>query len=123
MRFGMKYLRTKAKKLSLLALFALAMQFGLSFGHVHHDAARAEHSEISDHAPASTPDTDHDSKDHRDLCAICVTAALANVLIGAPPPVLPLPIATELANAFPSPEATVAGFRRFGFQSRAPPRS
>lgn len=119
----MKRLRSKAKTLSMLALFALALQLGLSFGHFHHDAARAGQIEISDHAPAAAPDTDHDSKDHRDLCAICVTAALANVLIDTGPPSLLLPVETKDANALPASETTIPALVRTGFRSRAPPRS
>lgn len=118
----MKWLRSLGKRLSLLALFALAMQLGLSFGHFHHDAARAGHTEISDHASGSSHDTDHDSKDHRDLCAICVTVALANAPIDAPP-TLPLPVATNVTGPHPAPDAATAALTRAGFRARAPPQS
>lgn len=116
----MNWLRTKAKKLSLLALFALALQLGLSFGHTHADVAIAG---ISAPSQASAPDTDHDQDLHRDLCAICATMAMANSALASAPPSLSVPLTvTALRTAFP-PEATATGSRRAAFRSRAPPLS
>ncbi|MDO8981832.1 MAG: DUF2946 domain-containing protein, partial [Afipia sp.] len=62
----MNWLRSKAKRLSLLALFALALQLGLSFGHTHHDVAEPGISVSASLSPASTPDADHNHQDvHR----------------------------------------------------------
>src|SRR5262245_39134281 len=120
----MKWLRSNAKRLSVLALFALALQFGLSFGHIHADYAFAAPAAASDHASASTPDSSgHDQDNSADVCAICITIAMANALVDATPPVLPVPLnanATELIAEF-AYGAPVT--RRVAFQSRAPPRS
>jgi len=117
----MNWLRLKAKRLSLLALFALALQLGLFFGHTHHYVAVAG---ISASQPqASTPDADHDQDVHRDLCAICATVAMANTLVAAAPPSLTRPLTiTALQTAF-DPEAIAAETRRSAFHSRAPPHA
>lgn len=119
----MHWIRSQVRKLSLLALFALAMQFGLSFGHVHaHDApAPAVSQSASANAPA--PDNDHDHDAGKDVCAICATLAIANALVDAAPPLLPLPAyvhATRLTATF---DAAVTSPRHAAFRSRAPPRS
>jgi len=118
----MNWLRSKAKKLSLLALFALALQFGLSFGHFHRVALTAPTlAALADHT--STPDTDHDQDTQGDVCAICATIAMADTLVDAVPPLLTLPQAFVIVPAAPSPETTAPVSRRNIFQSRAPPHA
>lgn len=123
----MNWLRSKAKRLSLLALFALALQLGLSFGHTHHDVAEAGISVSASLSLASTPDADRDDHDHqgvhRDLCAICATVAMANTLVAATPPSLALPLATTALQTAFHPEAIASDFRRSAFRSRAPPQA
>ena len=121
-QFLMNWLRSKAKRLSLLALFALALQLGLSFGHTHNDVAVAGIS--ASQSQASTPNADHDHPDvHRDLCAICATMAMAHTLVAAPLPSLTLPLTiTALQTAF-HPEVIADDSRRGAFRSRAPPQA
>jgi hypothetical protein len=122
----MNWLRSKAKRLSLLALFALALQLGLSFGHIHHDVAVAGISASASLSQASTPDADHDHDHqgtHRDLCAICATMAMAHTLIAAAQPSLPVPLAITTVQAAFHSEAIAAGSRRSAFRSRAPPQA
>jgi hypothetical protein len=107
----------------LLALFTLAVQLGLSFGHFHTDRALASPSAVSDHASASKPDTGHDQDNPNDFCAICATVAMANTLVDAAPPVLPAPANTSIAEILPDVAPRTAASRRVAFQSRAPPRS
>ncbi len=116
----MNWVRSRARKLSLLALFALAVQFGLSFGHVHASMFGPVSAKTTLSNQAS-PGTDHDNGN--DVCAICATIAMANTLVDAAPPVLPLP-----AHVHTEPLAATAVFetaqpQRLSFQSRAPPRS
>ena len=120
---AMKWLRSNARRLSLLALFALAVQLGLSFGHFHPDQAFANPAAVSDHASVSTPDTGHDQDNPNDFCAICATVAMANTLVDAAPPVLPAPANTSIAEVLPDLAPRIADSRRVAFQSRAPPRS
>jgi hypothetical protein len=119
----MHWIRSQARKLSLLALFALAVQFGLSFGHVHAHEAPVSGVSQSASANAPTPDSDHDHDTGKDICAICVTVAMANALVDAAPPLLPLPAyvhATRLTATF---DDAVTQPRHTAFRSRAPPRS
>ena len=107
----------------MLALFALALQLGLSFGHFHHDTAVAGIAASASQSQASTPDADHDQDVHRDLCAICATVAMANTLVAAAPPSLTAPLAITALQAAFHPEAIASGFRRNAFRSRAPPHA
>lgn len=117
----MVWLRSKAKRLSLLALFALALQFGLSFGHVHGGQAAASKTTVIGLASPASPDSGNDADGRADQCAICATIALANALIDSPPPVLPLPAEATAPDIFVAPVAIDSSQRPLGFQSRAPP--
>jgi hypothetical protein len=116
----MNWLRSKAKRLSLLALFALALQLGLSCGHFHNDLAIAASSSQSQ---ASTPDTGHDQDTHRDLCAICSSVALTSNAVAAAAPSLPLPPAFGTYQVALDLESAAPDSRRGPFRSRAPPQS
>lgn len=107
----------------MLALFALALQLGLSFGHFHHDTAIAGIAASASQSQASTPDTDHNQDAHRDFCAICATVAMANTLIAAAPPSLPVPQTITAARTAFHLEALAPDSRHVAFRSRAPPRS
>jgi hypothetical protein len=108
----MKWFRSNIKTGSRLALFALALQFALSFGHFHTIAAPAltiqaiatqsdiasgltvpDATDQSARQPASNPDSDQKPSDP---CAICAVIALANAVLFATPPLLLLPQAIEL---------------------------
>jgi hypothetical protein len=120
----MKWLRSNAKRLSVLAMFALALQFGLSFGHIHADHAFAAPTAISSHASVSTPDSSgHQQDDPADLCAICVTIAMANALVDATPPVLPVPLDTKATDVLADCAYGAPATRLVAFHSRGPPRS
>lgn len=123
--FAMKWLRSNARQLSLLALFALALQFGLSFGHHHRASALAATAQAAPTlaAPTSTPDSDHDQDTPGDLCAICATIAMADTLVDAVPPVLALPQSFVIVPVAPRQETAAPVSRRNLFQSRAPPLS
>ena len=135
----MKWFRSNIKQGSRLALFALAVQFALSFGHFHAIAAPAiqsgaAQSSISYAGILAAPDaiskftrqapSNHGSDQHPDdYCAICAVVAMANAVLFAAPPVLLLPQAVEFQYL-----ATDAGFvppnsARVAFQPRAPPAS
>ncbi|MBN9598077.1 MAG: DUF2946 domain-containing protein [Afipia sp.] len=117
----MHWIRSQARKLSLLALFALAMQFGLSFGHVHAHAAPA--SAVSQSSSTTAPDSDHNHDAGKDICAICATVAMANALVDATPPLLPLPASFHTTRLTATFDAAVTQPRHAAFRSRAPPRS
>ncbi|MCR6732981.1 MAG: DUF2946 domain-containing protein [Afipia sp.] len=116
----MNWLRSKAKKLSLLALFALALQLGLSFGHFHNDLAIAASSSQSQ---ASAPDTGHDQDTHRDLCAVCSSVAMTSNAVATAAPSLPLPLTFGTYQVALDLESAAPDSRRGPFRSRAPPQS
>jgi hypothetical protein len=116
----MKRVRSNIKHGAWLALFALAIQFALSFGHFHGIAAQA--------APAiqslQQASFDHDSdQSSHEACEICAVIAMANTVWSATPPSLVLPQAVDFLYL-----TTDAGFvhpnsARVAFQPRAPPIS
>ncbi|MDP1864799.1 MAG: DUF2946 domain-containing protein [Bradyrhizobium sp.] len=133
----MKWFRANIKHGSRLALLALALQFGLSFGHFHAGEAKAATPDIQSTAapsdisaappaadqsaalPASHNDSDHHPGEN---CAICAIIALAGAALPATPPAMRLP----QAQAFPYlvTDATFTDLNPAGvaFQPRAPPR-
>jgi hypothetical protein len=140
-QFVVNWFRKHLKHGSRLALFALAIQFALSFGHFHGEIARAApaiqaalndadgavaaapaapqvHSETAQQQP-SGPDTDRHGTD----CAICAVLSLANNFMFATPPLLELPQAVELLHLTTGAEFAHLGSLHRAFQSRAPPLS
>src|SRR3979490_1657244 len=117
----MKWFRKHIKTGSRLALFALAIQFVLSFGHFHGIAAQAAPAiqQLSQQAP-SNQDSDHKPTDP---CAICAVMALANAVLFASPPVLLLPQAIEFLYLATDAEFVHLNSARVAFQPRAPPAS
>lgn len=146
----MKWFRSNIKYGSRLALFALAIQFVLSFGH-HHGAAALEAPAISVQANASVPASDpaairpaatvdpqhaaltssaktspagptgHDQD--RDRCAVCAIMALAGTMLFTGPPVLLLPDACYFLHLVIEAEFNYLESRPIAFQPRAPPSS
>jgi hypothetical protein len=138
----MNWFRSNIKHGSRVALFALAIQFGLSFGHFHGIAAQAAPaiqsgptptsstgrpasadaplSELARQQPASSHDSDHPPGD---VCAICAVIALANAVLFAAPPLLRLPQAIEASYLTADAEFVHLNAVRVAFQPRAPPVS
>jgi hypothetical protein len=139
----MKWFRRHIKTGAQLALFALLVQFVLSFGHFHCFAAEAAPAiqtgltpaDLADADAAAIPNaagksvlkqqpSDHDRDQHpADGCAICAVIALATNLLFATPPVLQLPQAIELLYLTTEAEFAHLKSARHAFQSRAPPLS
>lgn len=140
------WFRKHIKTGSRLALFALAIQFVLSFGHFHGGAARAmpalqgdftsadlvaiaaamvaQDSARDAAAEAAQPSpADHDTDHQRADCALCAVLSLANSFLLASPPLLELPRAIELLYLTTDAEFTHLGTLQWGFQPRAPPAS
>jgi hypothetical protein len=133
---GMKWLRSNIKHGSRLALFALALQLALSFGHFHGGAAQAApavQSGSADRLSAADtagedarqqPASNHDSDQQQgDVCAICAVLALANAMLFATPPLLLLPQAIEILYLSTDAEFAHLNSARVAFQPRAPPVS
>ncbi len=133
---GMKWFRSNIKHGSRLALFALVIQFALSFGHFHAGAAQEAPavqagsanslsaadtaSEYAQQQPASEHDSD---QQQGDICAICAVLALANAMLFATPPLLLLPQAIEILYLSTDAEFAHLNSGRVAFQPRAPPIS
>ena len=147
----MKWFRANIRHGSRLALLALAIQFVLSFGHFHAIAADATQPQTRIHlaklssdagrasgvamvkrviqstqakAQPQQPASGHDSGGQPDdACAICAVVAMANAVLFATPPLLPLPQATEFLYRSTDAEFVHLAAFRVAFQPRAPPIS
>ena len=136
----MKWFRSNIKSSARLALFALFVQFALSFGHFHVLAAPSANSAQSALPRAAVVDAGdlavesqaksrqapvrHD-RDQQipDACAICAVMAMASAVLFASPPILLLPEAVELLYRTTDAEFIHLKSARTGFQPRAPPAS
>jgi hypothetical protein len=138
---GMKWFRSNIKHGSRTALFALAVQFVLSFGHFHGMAAQAASAIQSGPAQSgaayasSLPaagtagqvaqrQPDHDpGQQPGDACATCAVMALASTVLFATPPLLLLPQAIEFLYQTTDAEFVHLNSASVAFQPRAPPVS
>ena len=125
----MRWFRSRSRLGAYLALFALALQLAVSFGHVHLEriAPVSAGASALAGAPPSTDDLNAASnpagREHRadDRCPICTLIQLAGALVPAEMPSLPLPtvfgrLRLELAAEFDLTASHAALFR-----ARAPP--
>ena len=136
----MSWFRSNIKYGSRVALFALAIQFVLSFGHFHAiatnaapeiqsgltyvaDAARAAPLGAGSAAQKPEPSNHDSDQQPADACAICAVISLAHTVLFATPPPLLLPQAIGLHHV--ETEAELIGLNSVhpAFQSRAPPIS
>ena len=137
---GMQWFRRHIKTGSRLALFALAVQFMLSFGHFHPIAAAqaapglslvdlayigtSATPDLAVQVTGTEPPTRHDNDRHpADHCAICTVISLASSMLFTAPPVLLLPEAVELLFRTTNAEFIHLKSTPAAFHSRAPPLS
>jgi len=119
----MQWFRAKRSPSSYAALFALALQLALSFGHVHLDelalgkgtpAAAQQASDRQSVPSGNVPDRDEG-------CAICAIISLSGALLIPDAPTLVF-AGTQQEVFFPSLVAVlVSDPARAQFQARAPP--
>ena len=125
----MRWFRSQGRASAWVALFALLVQFAVSFGHVHHDHVRAPLPAVSDdaalaggdqQAAAAQPSGRDD--DHADaVCAICVLNQMVGTAQTAAPPSVPLALVSRTTEqAFASERIAVKPLPS-AFRSRAPP--
>jgi len=143
----MKWFRSNIRRGSRLALFALAVQFVLSFGHFHassaqaasalarqlvlHDAAGgAAHAvnwtlraDALRAAPLKTSSDDAPDGRLTDDCAICAVLALAGTMTIVTPPYLLGPQAVAFAHLITDAASVDLNSAGVAFQPRAPPVS
>jgi hypothetical protein len=112
-----------------LALFALAVQLTLSFGHIHAEDFHAKDLHAKDPAlptlnvageaggAPATPNSDHDD------CPICVAAHLTAATALPIPPQFAVPVATPVAWHAAIERRIDQPTTRQPFQARAPPQA
>ncbi|MGA8970903.1 MAG: DUF2946 domain-containing protein [Pseudolabrys sp.] len=110
-----------------LALFALALQLILSFGHIHAGdlglAGPAKANTSYALRPANHDGTPQDHGGTHDLCAICVTLSLSATALLPVVASLSLPVTYELEwPAVIQPAQVVFDLKSY-YQARAPPRT
>jgi hypothetical protein len=124
----MGWFRSRNKLGGHLALFALAVQFVLAFGHIHPDDI---YGSLNDPFPTQAISLATDSQTQffssgqalaapDDLCAICATVSLLSSSVAADAPNLTLPELQAVERATRALAFIVLPPRR-PFQSRAPP--
>jgi hypothetical protein len=122
----MRWFRANKTFCSRLALFALAVQFVLAFGHIHRDDIYGPARQAAAIA-AAVPDgsqplpANHPAKHSDDYCAICAAVSLLGNSFAATAPLLLLPSASHAIEQFDRVAAIFVAPRRAAFQSRAPP--
>ena len=137
-RFQMKWFRSNIRHGARLALFAMLVQFALTFGHSHWFVQAASLSQASlqqtDTAKAiastdraavqkQSPSGSDREQPGDDNCAICAVVAMAGTVVSATPPLLELPQAIELLHRTIDAEFIHLKSAGTAFQPRAPPAS
>jgi hypothetical protein len=126
----MAWFRTNRGVMTWLALFALACQFALSFGHIHIGTSGAglaapvavQAIDPAADAPPSAPQKKPVGL-AGDFCAICANISLAGALIL---PILALILAPDLlirASGWPLAALEPASYGRRPFSARGPPHA
>lgn len=133
----MKWFRSNIRHGARLALFAMLVQFALTFGHSHWFAQAAplaqsslqqtdsssiasiDRAAVQKQSPAGS-DREQPGEDN---CAICAVVAMAGTVVSATPPVLLLPQAIELLQLTTDAEFVHLKSAGTAFQPRAPPAS
>jgi Protein of unknown function (DUF2946) len=124
----MRWFRDTLRQGSWLALIALAVNLGLSFGHFHAIDGNVSGRGIAAMAASIAPDDGqkqgHPNDDHADyLCPICMAAtAMANALTSTPP-ALPLEFNNVTIDRTIEPVLALVEPPRAAFQPRGPPIS
>src|SRR6478609_1649173 len=98
----MKWFQSNIRHGARLALFAMLVQFALSFGHSHWFAQAAPlaqaHASLQQSAAVEKPSPAGPDREQpgEDNCAICAVVAMASTVVFATPPLLLLPQALDL---------------------------
>jgi hypothetical protein len=129
----LRWFRTKNRFGMCWALFALALQFALSFGHAHHNQiaepfAASRQFAVLDQAPSTivsgspiVPITPVGLA--LDYCEICAAASLAGKGVPATPPQMCVPVCVRQIRFWLQVDAAFAVSPHRPFQARAPPHA
>ena len=121
----MRWAQISRRRGSLFALAAMALQFVLSFGHVHLEKL-ASGSAITSVAASKAPSSQqnpaqHPANEADDYCAVCATIHLTSSSFLPDAPLLPVPFASRTIEHFSHFTFIFVSPQRAAFQSRAPP--
>jgi len=126
----MRWIRSNIREFAHLALFALAVQIIVTFGHVHLDGlalTSARAAQLTAASQAAEPLATADSKGQKSHgaadfdCPICALIQLASTSAPSVAPPLPTP-ATLGGTILEEPDASgFAASTAFAFQARGPP--
>ena len=125
----MRWFRSRSRLGAYLALFALAFQLAVSFGHVHLERvaplsvsatalAGTQPSAADLNAPFNPAGREHPADDH---CPICTLIHLAGALVPAEMAPLPLPTAVGRLRLELAAEFDLTASHAALFHARAPP--
>src|SRR5215813_15315859 len=125
----MSWFRSRSRLGAYLALFALAFQLAISFGHVHLERvaplsapasalAGAPPSTDDLNAPSNPAGREHPADDH---CPICTLIHLAGALVPAEMPSLPVPAVFSRLRLEAAAEFDLTASQGAPFRARAPP--
>jgi len=126
----MRWFRDTLRQGSWLALIALAINLGLSFGHVHSIDGKVSGRGIAAMAAAVAAADDGERQGHPDndghadyLCPICMAATAMACALAPAPPALPVEFANVTIDRTIVSVVALVEPRRAAFQSRGPPIS
>jgi Protein of unknown function (DUF2946) len=125
----MRWFRDTIRQSTWLALIALAMNLGLSFGHFHAIDGKASASGIAAVATSNaSPDDGQKQRNSDDshadyLCPICVAATAMASAMASAPPTLSLEFADVTIDRTIEPVLALVQPSRAAFQPRGPPIS
>jgi hypothetical protein len=121
----MRWVRTKKRSSTWIALAAMALQLVLSFAHIHLEKL-ANTSAIESVATAGVAASrqgpaQHPANEADDYCAICAAVHLTSSSLLPDAPQLPVPLASQTIAHSGYFNFTFISPQRAAFQSRAPP--
>jgi hypothetical protein len=131
-RSGMRWCRSRRRFGVYLALFALALQFVVSFAHTHPEGLdSAQGAPVSGDASLALslarvsdstayPLNKPGGLPHHD-CAVCISIALLGSAQNGQPPALSEPADIRLSPVRPTSERQFSVVRFYPFRTRAPP--
>jgi hypothetical protein len=118
----MGWVRARRRLGGWLALFALAVQFTLSCGHIHAEDFAPQTSNVAAVQADGVPAAPGHHPDHDD-CPICAVMHLARTLAPPLPPQLELPMPEPFAWRAAIERRIDPRATRRPFQARAPPQA
>jgi len=126
----MSWFRSNRRGVTWLALFALACQLVISFGHVHLGRAGG-HPDVSTVAANAGDNSSSLTSPHpknpaslaEDFCAICASISVANTLVVPTSPVAVPPVSFVKRLSWSLAAVEPVSFDHLLFNARAPPQA